>query len=149
MAAGMTVQRELFKFLQAFLGKELSKNKFVQVNRLEIDGVIHLSYVNFDTIRVLHQLGPFGSGNPEPLFILVNVRVKHSSVVNDRHVRCLIVGERGAPLRAFAFRSKDSNVGHALLAHHGSLMHIAGILRRYLWRFRDNILFIIEDYAYA
>lgn len=55
--------------------------------RLELDGVVDLSEIDRRFFDELVRLGPFGSGNPEPLFLCARTVASNVRVVGDRHLR--------------------------------------------------------------
>ncbi|VBB69564.1 Single-stranded-DNA-specific exonuclease RecJ [invertebrate metagenome] len=147
MAAGFTVPLAHLQAFRSFLLERLVPTVCL-TPELYVEGALDPAGATLSLVDLLRQLGPFGSGNPEPRFVLTNVRVIQSKIVGLGHVHCLLVGNSGARLKAIAFRSADSDLGCALLANNGTLMHIVGVLHRDLWQSR-RVQFLIEDGAYA
>ncbi|WP_298725428.1 single-stranded-DNA-specific exonuclease RecJ [uncultured Ferrovibrio sp.] len=153
MAAGLTVEAAKLNELKAFLNERLAGPvaKAGASASLGFDGVIGVGGCNADLCDKLEQLGPYGSGNPEPRFALASARVVQADVVGEKHVRCLITAGdgQGARLRAIAFRSLDGDLGPALLQARqtGSALHIGGHLRSSYWRGERQIQFVLEDAA--
>ena len=55
---------------------------------LDCDAELSLSEITPIFLQTLEQLGPFGNGNPEPLFISLGVRLTTAlKVIKDRHLR--------------------------------------------------------------
>ena len=55
---------------------------------LDCDAELSLSEITPIFLQTLQQLGPFGNGNPEPLFISLGVRLTTAlKVIKDRHLR--------------------------------------------------------------
>ena len=69
-AAGFTVRTEdLDAFrerLQAYVAAQVSEDELVHVHRIDAD--LDLADLSWDLVRELDRLGPFGVGNPRPLF---------------------------------------------------------------------------------
>ncbi|MES2390497.1 MAG: single-stranded-DNA-specific exonuclease RecJ [Acidobacteriota bacterium] len=58
------------------------------VDELECDGELRLGEISKDFLAALEQLGPFGNGNPEPLFVTKGVRLAQAlKVVKEKHLR--------------------------------------------------------------
>ena len=55
--------------------------------RLELDGEVDLSEIDRRFFDELVRLGPFGSGNPEPLFLCTRTVASNVRVVGERHLR--------------------------------------------------------------
>ncbi|KAF0118688.1 MAG: single-stranded-DNA-specific exonuclease [Rhodospirillaceae bacterium] len=150
MAAGFTVRLENLLAFRDFLVEHLLTTDVSEVTpTLRLEGAMEPAGATLSLVQSLRQLGPFGSGNPEPRFALANVRVVRPEVVGMGHVRCMLVGTTGSRLKAIAFRSADSDLGYALLANNGTLMHVAGTLHHDVWQGRNEVQLFIEDAAYA
>lgn len=149
MAAGFIVRLEHLQAFHDFLINQLAVATEPLMPTLRLEGAMDPMAATLSLVDSLRQLGPFGSGNPEPRFALANVRVVRSEIVGLGHVRCMLVGSGGARLKAIAFRSADSDLGYALLSKNGTLMHMAGILRHDIWQGRSEVQLLIEDGTYA
>jgi single-stranded-DNA-specific exonuclease len=77
MAAGVTIKPEnISKFaddLENYARSHLSDECCTP--KLNIDSLVPLSVFSYDSVCELQLLGPFGQGNPEPLFASKNVRL--------------------------------------------------------------------------
>jgi single-stranded-DNA-specific exonuclease len=63
---------------------------------IEIDCTLPLDAVNSKFVNVLKQMGPFGPGNPRPVFEARNLYVFNSlSSFKDRHIKFLVAQEGG------------------------------------------------------
>ena len=67
-------------------------------------------------IATIARAGPFGAGNPEPVFALPAHTVAYAEEVGQAHVRARLRSGDGAMLNAIAFRAADQPLGQALLA---------------------------------
>jgi single-stranded-DNA-specific exonuclease len=117
---------------------------------LGIDGLLQLVAATPELCEVLGRLGPFGSGNSEPRFVLPHCRVIKADVVGANHVRCVLAAGGGTErLKAIAFRALDTELGPALLRSGGAALHIAGHLKADTWQGRNGVQMTIEDAAFA
>jgi single-stranded-DNA-specific exonuclease len=77
MAAGVTIQPEnIQKFaddLENYAQHHLLDEQ--RVSKLHIDALASLSEFNYESVTEMQTLGPFGQGNPEPLFATKGVRL--------------------------------------------------------------------------
>jgi single-stranded-DNA-specific exonuclease len=77
MAAGITIKPEKIESfaadLEAYASENLSADDIVAT--LDIDAMACLAEINWDTINQLKLLGPFGQGNPRPIFATKGVRL--------------------------------------------------------------------------
>ena len=69
--------------------------------------------------------------------------------VGSGHVRCFLTGRSGGRLKAIAFNSADSDLGHLLLTSQSRRLHLAGTIRSDIWQGRTEAQLIIDDAAPA
>ena len=140
MAAGFSVQEDKIKTLYEFLSQ-----KFHNINKqkvFKVDGIITVTAINLILWKELQSLEPFGIGNPEPRFILTNIKIKNPEIIGDSHIRCLIHDNKTF-IKGICFRCVDTELGLALLER-TAIMLLGKISVNY-WRGNENIQFIIED----
>ncbi len=149
MAAGLTVSRDAFAALQAFLKTEMSDAGTLvrAAPSLDIDAAIVASGATTELMMLLEKAGPYGQGNPQPRFVLPAHRVRFAKAVGEAHLRVMLEGGDGARIDAIAFRAKGQPLGDALLAANGMPLHVAGHLKRDTWGGRDRVELTIEDAA--
>lgn len=94
----------LSKGLEAAAQEQLTDSDLHPSMRVEAE--LPLEAVTRETIKEIQMLGPFGSGNPEPLFLAGALNVLESRVVGERHLK-LRVGRNGKELEAIAFDQGD------------------------------------------
>lgn len=150
MAAGFTVARDKLGALSDFLAERLQAQlEGDLVPLLELDGALDAGAAGIDLVETLAQVGPFGSGNPEPRFAISGARIVKADVVGSGHVRLMLAGAGGKRLKAIAFRAADSEMGHALLSSAGAAFHLAGTLRVDTWQGNSSVQLIVDDAAIA
>jgi single-stranded-DNA-specific exonuclease len=155
MAAGFSIAEDQIAGLRAFFNEQLgaSMAKLAGERTLSIDGVVSLSGINVELVRLIEQAGPFGAGNPSVRLWIPNVRVVNCSVVGDGHVRAILAETAAAAtsgsLKAMAFRSADTPLGQALLNARGRVLHAAGGAKINVWQGRESVDFFIDDVAFA
>jgi single-stranded-DNA-specific exonuclease len=150
MAAGFTVATEKLGALQAFLVERLGDGIGNErlVPELRIDGSFSVAAVQGELIEHVARLAPFGAANPEPRFVFPRVRVAYTEPVGDGHLCCTLLDPlEETRLRGIAFRAMGTPLGQFLCETRGSLIHIAGHVRRDKWRGGDAVQLVIEDAA--
>lgn len=151
MAAGFTVAEDRIEALGVFLATRIAGEIGDRgiTPTLGIDGALSTGGANSTLVRLLDSAGPYGAGNPEPRFVLANVRMTKSDPVGVDHVRCFVADDTGRSLKAIAFRAGDRGMADDLLGGVGRHWHVAGHLRPDTWQGRDDVQFIIDDLAPA
>ena len=149
MAAGITVLRERLGDFRAFLEERLSE--VVQRSRadeaLMIDAALTAGAAKPDLIELVERAGPFGSGNPEPVFAFPAHRIVDAVQVGTGHVRVRARAGDGAFLNAIAFRCADEPLGRGLIAARGDALHLAGCLAIDRWGGGERVQLRILDAA--
>ncbi|MDE2751716.1 MAG: single-stranded-DNA-specific exonuclease RecJ [Gemmatimonadota bacterium] len=107
-AAGLDIRREhLPAFRAAFervARRELGTDE--PVPQLRADMAVALTEIDPGFYHYLRYLGPFGPGNPEPVFVAQNVHVKSVKVLKDKHLKFHMT-HNGASLNAIGFGLAD------------------------------------------
>tara|TARA_B100000767_G_scaffold262688_1_gene275641 strand:+ start:9510 stop:11261 length:1752 start_codon:yes stop_codon:yes gene_type:complete len=147
MAAGFTIKMDRVNEFKEFIFK-----KFKSINiKLEerknyyFDAEIAPSALNIDFFEKVNLLAPFGSGNPEPRFIIKHVKLVNSKIVGEKHIKTVFVGSDSTTLKGISFNSVETNVGVHLLKKNIKSFDIAGKLSLNEWRGERNVEFIIDD----
>ncbi len=122
MAAGLTVQRHRLGALRAFLEDRLGDA--VRAARrdisVSIDGALSARAATLPLVELLERAGPFGAGNPSPVFAFPAHRIDYADGAGADHVRCSLVSDDGARLKAIAFRAMTAPLGERLLSERRS-----------------------------
>ncbi|MEK7264980.1 MAG: single-stranded-DNA-specific exonuclease RecJ [Pseudomonadota bacterium] len=149
MAAGLTIAAGAIgaftEFVDAACKDEVARALMNRVR--EIDGVIAPSAVSGAFASVIESAGPFGPGNPEPVFALASIRVERTRTVGEGHLSCDLVSATGERVRAIAFRSLGEPLGELLTGQ--ERLHLAGRIKADNWRGNGAAQFHIVDAAKA
>ncbi|MGO8800294.1 MAG: single-stranded-DNA-specific exonuclease RecJ [Roseiarcus sp.] len=130
MAAGVTLASERFADFRAFLEERLAA-AVAAANAsagLEIDSAVTAGAATPALVHSIESAGPYGAGNPEPVFALPRHRLADVVAVGADHLRLRAVSGDNAIIEAMAFRAASSPLGEALRRLRGSVVHLAGAL---------------------
>jgi single-stranded-DNA-specific exonuclease len=151
MAAGLSVDAERIEDLKVFLNERLASAMAGRpaVPGHSIDGALKVAGANMDLVETLAKVGPFGSGNPEPRFVITNTTIAHADPVgqDQSHLRLSLTDETGRRLNAIAFRAVETDMGQALIHHGGAPFHVSGKIRINTWQGRSSAQLLIDDAA--
>ncbi len=129
MAAGLTIERSRLGDFRAFLETHLAYSLKLSGERfLDIDGALTASGATLDLIELVEQAGPYGAGNPAPVFVLPAHRVVYADSAGSDHVRLTLQAADGTRIKAVAFRALGTDLGELLLTERQHPLHIAGRL---------------------
>ena len=103
MAAGFTIKEENIPIFRDELIKNFEKsNSYYSKNfNLYLDSVIAPSALNENFFKEINCLGPFGSGNNEPKFVIENIKVISSNIIGDNHIKSILIGKDGTRFKRF------------------------------------------------
>jgi len=151
MAAGLSVDANRLQDLKDFLKSRLAD---VMAGRpavpgLSMDGALKVAGANMDLVETLAKVGPFGSGNAEPRFVITNARIAFADPVghDQNHLRLSLTDETGKRLAGIAFRAVETDMGQALIHHGGAPFHVAGKIRINTWQGRSSAQILVDDAA--
>ncbi len=109
-AAGFTLKTENLETLKCELeelARKALKHKAL-IPAIDLDVEVSLDHITFDMVRQMRVLGPFGDGNPEPVFVARSLQVAESRIVGERHLK-LRVGQGKTILEAIGFGLADKH----------------------------------------
>ena len=151
MAAGVTLRMGELGGFRAHLLERLSEAVTVAraATALEIDAALTARGATTDLVHDIDRAGPFGAGNPQPVFAFPAHRARFPDIVGAAgHVRFTLTSEDGARLKAIAFRAGQSPIGEAIMAAGGEApLHIAGTLGVDHWQGREEVQLRVTDVA--
>jgi single-stranded-DNA-specific exonuclease len=144
MAAGLTIKAEnLIEFQRMFENAVTRMTQFDdRTPRLTVDIEIHFDDISPKLIDEIENLSPFGTANPEPVFMAQNIKVVSSKIVGKNHRRMMLAHDlqpSGKPVPAIRFNAEDN------LLKETTFTRIAFRLRWNRWNNNKTIQLIIED----
>jgi single-stranded-DNA-specific exonuclease len=149
MAAGVTLRHDRLAPFRAFLEAELAAA--VEAGRrdraLLIDGAVTAAGAGPEFHAMIARAGPYGPGNPEPVFALPSHAIAYAEEVGQAHVRVRLKSGDGTAIAAIAFRAAGQPLGHALLKNRGRAVHAAGTLSLDRWQGEERVQLRLIDLA--
>ena len=151
MAGGLTVEASKVPELTKFLNKIL-KDEVIEARKnlsLKIDALIAPSAANQSLIKRIEDVGPYGAGNPQPLFAFSDLRIAYAQRVRGGHVRCSFEDGLGGRINGICFRADETGLDQILLDPNAPRVHVAGRLKADSWKGRSKIDLQLVDLAIA
>jgi single-stranded-DNA-specific exonuclease len=150
MAAGVTVERATLGAFRAWLEERLGEAVTrARLDRaLTIDAAFTAGGARKEIVTEIERAGPFGAGNPEPVFALAAHRIVDAALVGGKHIRVRAQSADNARIEAIAFRSADGPLGQALIKGRGQIMHLAGTLSIDRWGGGERVRMRLLDAAF-
>ncbi|MDV3251154.1 single-stranded-DNA-specific exonuclease RecJ [Devosia sp. BK] len=150
MAAGVTLRPGDLGPFRSFIADQLGKSVATAraASALKIDAALTARGATIDLLHKIEKAGPFGSGNPNPVFAFPAHRARFPQIVGrGGHVSFTLTSEDGARLKAIAFRAANTPLGDILMRDNEQPLHFAGTLNIDHYQGREQPQFRLSDIA--
>ncbi len=150
MAAGVTLRPGDLGPFRSFIADQLSQSVATAraASALKIDAALTARGATTDLLHKIEKAGPFGSGNPNPVFAFPAHRARFPQIVGKGgHVSFTLTSEDGARLKAIAFRAANTPLGDVLMRDSEQPLHFAGMLNIDHYQGREQPQFRLIDIA--
>ncbi|MCF6303050.1 MAG: single-stranded-DNA-specific exonuclease RecJ [Devosiaceae bacterium] len=151
MAAGISLAQNQISGFRAHMNELLAHKVSAAREKasIKIDAAITARTATPDFVNSLGEVGPFGMGNPSPVFALASHFVTFSKVVGKGgHVQFSLKSGDSATLKGIAFRAANSELGQAVLnAPKDKPFHFCGTLNVDYWQGRARVQMRLIDMA--
>jgi len=147
MAAGLSIKESKIEELSDFFENQLSvsQSKVSDEKLIYVDSLISSSGINLEVYDEIEKLGPFGSDNFEPNFVVKNSMLASVKQIGENHLKCLIKTPEGAFIEAMAFRSLSTTLGDEIQKNKGNSVSLLGKIKINEWGGRRTPQLHIED----
>lgn len=148
MAAGFTIMQDRLAEFHAFINKriEAQLKGAPLIAEMNIDAQLSISALTLPFVKQIDALAPFGAANPEPRFMLNNVKISRPSVVGENHIRCYLQDwSGGQSITGICFRAVDTPIESILLKSRDKPVCLSGYASINLWQGRESVQFQILD----
>ena len=147
MAAGLSIKESKIEELSDFFENQLSnsQSKVTDEKMIYVDSLISSSGINLEVYDEIEKLGPFGSDNFEPNFVVKNSLLASVKQIGENHLKCLIKTPEGRFIEAMAFRSLSTPLGDEIQKNKGNSVSLLGKIKINEWGGRRTPQLHIED----
>ena len=151
MAGGFTMVPDQLRAFRDFLIQNVKKQleEHDPTPEILIDAIATVQGARADFVKlVTRQVGPFGVGNPEPLFALAHVKIRSVDILKEKHIRLQLSDWEGTGwMKAMLFGGVGTELGDSILKDKGKPFHFAGQFQINEWQGRESVEFHITDGA--
>jgi len=144
MAAGFSMKKNNLKLLDDFIQNEYLKKTPHENETNKYDIELSASALNIKFLKDINKLGPFGNFNFSPIFLIKNVKIIKSQIVNNRHISAIIKPKIGSSIKAICFNCLNTNLGEHLLNNKNNI-NIIGQIYENFWNNKKSISLNIKD----
>lgn len=151
MAGGLLIEVGKIEALRNFLCTRLEADvRTAQANMvLQLDSWLSPQAIAVPLIEVLGRLAPYGEGNPQAVFGLAHMRVCYAQRLSGGHVRCTFEDKGGERVHGICFQAEENGLDDILLSDRNQCLHIAGHIKKNIWKGRMRLDFHVRDIALA
>jgi len=144
MAAGFTLKKNNLKNFKDFILKDFFKTGISQNHTFLYDAEVSSLAFNIDFYKDIKKLEPFGSGNPTPTFLLKDLKIIKTKILDNKHVSLILKSKTGFSMKAISFNSVSSKIGEYLLNYKNNL-NVLGQINENIWNNKKNLQLTIKD----
>ena len=147
MAGGFSININNIETFKEFLIKKYNNLgiKNDNLKNLYLDSLILPTALNVEFYKNIEILSPFGAGNPEPKFIIEDLKLANSNIIANKHIKAIFYSKSNEVIKTIAFNSVGTVLESYLIKNNKSTMNIAGTLISNYWNGKNNIEFVIND----
>ena len=142
LAAGFSIkQNQIQKFDEFINTNYIKKNN---KNDMKFLSKISLNAVNKQFYDNLKKIGPFGSHNINPIFMIENIKILKVKIINKKYVSFFVKSRTGKILKAISFNILESDVTKNLINSKNEMNLIVQI-KENLWNNKKSLQLIVLD----
>jgi len=143
-AAGFTLNKTKLKDFKDFILKDFVRVGSLRDNNFLYDAEVSSLAFNIDFYMDIKKLEPFGSGNSIPTFLLRDMKVIKSTILNNKHISLILKSKTGFSIKSIAFNSTNNKVGEYLLNYKNTLS-VLGQINENIWNNKKTLQLTIRD----
>ena len=144
MAAGFTLDESKLKKFEEFILNDFFKKGVLRDNTFTYDGEVSSSALNQNFYTDIKKIEPFGVDNPDPIFLLKDLKVIKSSILKLKHISVILKSKSGFSIKAISFNSVNNKVGEYLLNYKNNL-NVLGEINENNWNNKKILQLTIRD----
>jgi len=143
MAGGFKINKNKLNDFKSFLDTEFIKKR-KNKNLFIFESKLSFSAANNSFVSDLNNLEPYGTGNPSPIFLFENLKIKKIKVLKNKHIFNLFISRNGKSFPAIAFNSLDNEIGNCLL-NYKKEVNVVGYFKDNFWKNKKTLQLVVID----
>ncbi len=144
MAAGFTLRKKNLSIFKEFIIKDFLKNKISIAYTHLFDSEISALSFNKNFYDDIKRLGPFGNGNSNPIFLIKEIKIIKSKILDKKHISCILKTKTGLSINSISFNSLNTMIGKYLL-NYKKKISVLGQINENFWNNKKTLQLIIKD----
>jgi len=137
---------ELSNFLETKINIKI--NQLDQVSFL-YDSILTIEQINENLLSNLELLEPFGKGNKEPKFLILNLNINFIKTIKEKHLIISFYNSIGNSIEGICFNVINTILGENLLSSKNKNLNIIASIKRNNFSNNSSAQLIIDDAIFA
>ena len=144
MAAGFTLNKDSLKDFENYIFEDFLKSNIVNHNIFSYESEISSLAFNQDFYDDIKKIEPFGTGNPLPTFLLKDLKIIKSTVLNNKHISAILKSKTGFSVKSISFNSINTKIGEYLMSYRNNI-NVIGQINENIWNNKKALQLTIRD----
>ena len=144
MAAGFTLNKSNLQRLEDFILEDFTSTGIFRDHTFTYDAEVSSLALNIDFYADIEKLKPYGTGNPEPTFLLKDLKVIKATILNKKHISLVLKSKTGFSIKSLSFNSVNNKVGEYLLNYKNNI-NVLGQINENIWNNKKTLQLTIRD----
>ena len=142
LAAGFSLKKEKMSLFKEFIYEKFNKKPIISDYKFLLK--LSSTALNKDLVSDLTKLSPYGEDNINPYFLIENVKIVKTKILNNKFISCFIKNKSGKLLNAISFSILKSNISYNILNNKNEVNIVVQIKENF-WKNKKSIQVIIID----
>jgi len=143
-AAGFTLDKTNLKNFEDFMLEDFSNTGVSKNPSFTYDAEVSSLALNIDFFTEIKKLEPFGTGNPLPTFLLKDLKIIKTKIIDNKHISLILKSRTGLSIKSISFNSVNNKVGQYLLNYKNNL-NVLGQINENIWNNKKTLQLTIRD----
>ncbi len=144
MAAGFTLKKNnLYNFKRSITSDYLKKNSSKK-NIFSYDAQVSARALNKDFYTDIKKLEPFGTGNPNPIFLFKDLKVIKTNIFKEKYLSVILKSKVGYTIKSMYFDSLNNSISE-YLQNYKKTFSVLGQINENIWNNKRVLQLTIQD----
>ena len=144
MAAGFTLSKENLKIFNDYILEDFQKNTNFRNNTFYYDSEISSHSLKKEFYENLKKIEPFGTGNSLPTFLIKDLKILKSKILNNNHISLILKSKTGLSIKSISFNSINTKIADYLMGYKKSI-NVIGQINENIWNNKKTLQLTIRD----
>ena len=146
MAAGFTLSKENLKIFTDYILEDFQKNINLRNNTFYYDSEISSHSLKQEFYENLKKIEPFGTGNTLPTFLIKDLTILKSKILNNSHISLILKSKTGFSIKSISFNSINTKMADFLIGYKKNI-NVIGQISENIWNNKKTLQLTIRDIA--